>query len=205
MPTFRAKILASKDRPPNMIYMFKNGSVFNQTILKAVRSLLLMVAVLMPVSTAIGQEKKGDPEFLSGAFGAFDFNRTKDQGTEVRVEYRSDKKLSNLFKPFAVAAYSTSGHAFLGGGLLIDVFFGRRYVVTPSLSPHLYFGGDSDLDLDFPIQFRSQLEIAYRLDNRARVGLALSHYSNASLGSSNPGTESLMLYYSLPLGIKDGR
>ena len=169
--------------------------------MKSVCTLLFMGIIFMPISMAVGEEKKDDPAFLSGAFGAFDFNRTKDQGTEFRVEYRSDKKLSNLFKPFAAAAYSTSGHGFLGGGVLIDLFFGRRYVVTPSLSPHLYFGGDSDLDLDFPLQFRSQLEVAYRLDNRARVGLALSHYSNASLGSSNPGTESLMLYYSLPIDL----
>ena len=156
-------------------------------------------------STAFSQDKRDDPEFLSAAFGAFDFNRTKDQGTELRVEYRSDKKLSNLFKPFASAAYSTSGHAFLGGGLLIDLFFGRRYVVTPSLGPNIYFGGNSKLDLDFPIQFRSQVEFAYRLDNRARLGLALSHYSNASMGSSNPGTESFMFYYSLPLNLQSNR
>ena len=167
--------------------------------------LVIFAGLVFSDSTAFGQDKTDDPEFLSGAFGAFDFNRAKDQGTEFRLEYRSDKKISNLFKPFAAAAYSTSGHAFLGGGLLVDLFFGRRFVVTPSLGPHFYFGGDSDLDLDFPIQFRSQLEVAYRLDNRARVGLALSHYSNASMGSSNPGTESLMLYYSLPLDLQANR
>lgn len=198
------KFLASKIRAPNMTYMFKNrlnlgGNIF-ETIFKPVLA-AVMVVIFLPLSVAVGQEANDDPAFLSGAFGAFDFNRTKDQGTEFRLEYRSDEKLSNLFKPFGAIAYSTSGHGFLGGGLLIDLFFGRRYVVTPSLSPHLYFGGDSDLDLDFPLQFRSQLEVAYRLDNRARLGLALSHYSNASLGSSNPGTESLMLYYSLPIDL----
>jgi len=155
--------------------------------------------------TAEGQEKKGDPEFLSVAVGAFDFNRKKDEGLEFRLEYRSDKKVLNYFKPFGAGAYSFSGHGFLGGGLLMDLYFGRRWVVTPSLAPHLYFGGDSNLDLDFPLQFRSQLEVAYRLDNRERIGLALSHYSNASLGSDNPGTESIMVYYSLPLNSNLGR
>jgi len=155
--------------------------------------------------TAEGQEKKSDPEFLSVAVGAFDFNRQKDEGLELRLEYRSDKKVLNYFKPFGAGAYSFSGHGFLGGGLLIDLYFGRRWVVTPSLAPHLYFGGDSDLDLDFPLQFRSQLEVAYRLDNRERIGVALSHYSNAGLGNDNPGTESIMVYYSLPLNSNLGR
>ena len=175
---------------------------------KLVRPLFCFVLIanfMLAGSTAEGQEKKGDPEFLSVAFGAFDFNRQKDQGAEFRLEYRSDKKLLNIFKPFGAGAYSLSGHGFLGGGLLLDLYFGRRYVVTPSLAPHLYFGGDSDLDLDFPLQFRSQLEVAYRLDNRERIGLALSHYSNASLGDDNPGTESIMLYYSLPLDLNLGR
>ena len=188
-----------------MINMLDRRLLFGRYTLRLLLFLAFSSGLFIFKSTAFSQEKRDDPEFLSGAFGAFDFNRAKDQGTEFRVEYRSDKKLSNLFKPFAAAAYSTSGHYFLGGGLLVDLFFGRRYVVTPSLGPHFYFGGDSDLDLDFPIQFRSQLEVAYRLDNRARVGLSLSHYSNASMGSSNPGTESLMLYYSLPLNLQANR
>ena len=185
--------------------MLKKRFFLSRYRIRQLSVIAVFAGLFFSCTNASSQDIQDDPEFLSGAFGAFDFNRTKDQGTEFRIEYRSDKKISNLFKPFAAAAYSTSGHAFLGGGLLVDLFFGRRYVVTPSLGPHLYFGGDSDLDLDFPIQFRSQLEVAYRLDNRARVGLALSHYSNASLGSSNPGTESLMLYYSLPFNLISNR
>jgi len=43
------------------------------------------------------------------------------------------------------------------------------------------------------------LEVAYRFDDRSRLGLSISHYSNAGLGDDNPGTESLMLNYSVPL------
>ena len=178
---------------------------FYGKLVKPLFCFVLIANFMLAGSTAEGQEKKGDPEFLSVALGEFDFNRQKDPGLEIRLEYRSDKKLLNIFKPFGAGAYSLSGHGFLGGGLLLDLYFGRRYVVTPSLAPHIYFGGDSDLDLDFPLQFRSQLEVAYRLDNRERIGLALSHYSNASLGNDNPGTESIMLYYSLPLNLDLGR
>ncbi len=139
-----------------------------------------------------------DPDFLSVGAGYFDFNRQKDQGAEFRLEYRSSKKLW-VFKPFATAAYTSPGHGFVGAGVLIDVFLGRRFVLTPSFAPHLYWGGNKDLDLGHVVEFRSQLELAYRFDNRSRLGLAISHYSNASLGDTNPGTETATLYYSLSL------
>ena len=153
---------------------------------------------------AVGQEKKDDPDFLSVAVGTFDFNRQKDEGIEGRLEYRSDKKIL-FFKPFGAVAYSSSDHGFVGAGLLVDLFFGRRIVVTPSFAPNIYFGGNSKLDLDYWLEFRSQVEIAYRFDNRARLGLAISHYSNSSFGDTNPGTESAMVYYSLPLNKAFGR
>lgn len=161
---------------------------------------ILIIAVSALSFAMAAPAHADDPDFVSISAGAFDFNRQKDQGAEFRVEYRSDYKIPYIqAKPFVAAAGATSGHYFVGAGILWDVFFGRRIVLTPSFAPHLYAGGDKDLDLDYPLEFRSQLELAYRLDNRSRVGVAVSHYSNASLGDTNPGTETLSLYYSIPL------
>ncbi len=146
---------------------------------------------------SVDPARADDPDFISFGAGYFDFNRKKDEGAEFRLEYRSDYKLWQI-KPFVAGGGATSGHGFIGAGILMDIFFGRRFVVTPSFAPHFYFGGDDDLDLDYPLEFRSQLEFAYRFDDRSRLGLAISHYSNASLGDSNPGTETLSLYYSVP-------
>ena len=153
--------------------------------------------------SALSQEKKGDPSFVAVGAGFFDFNRKKDDGLELRIEYRSGQKFGDtIFKPFGAIGYSPNDHTFFGGGLLVDMFFGRRYVLTPSFGPHIYSGGNSKLDLGHFLEFRSQLEFAYRLDDRARIGVALSHYSNAGLGSKNPGTESLMIYYNLFVALK---
>jgi lipid A 3-O-deacylase len=138
-----------------------------------------------------------DPDFISFSAGWFDFNRQKDQGAEFRLEYRSDFTFLFL-KPFVALAGASSGHGFVGAGVLFDTYWGKRVVTTLSFAPHVYIGGDSDLDLGHTVEFRSQAEIAYRFDDRSRLGLAISHYSNASLGSSNPGTETLSLYYSIP-------
>ncbi|MBT5810587.1 MAG: acyloxyacyl hydrolase, partial [Rhodospirillaceae bacterium] len=54
-------------------------------------------------------------------------------------------------------------------------------------------------DLGNTVEFRSGVELAYRLDDRARLGVAFHHISNASLSDNNPGTETLTLTFSLPL------
>lgn len=141
-----------------------------------------------------------DPAFVSVGAGTYDWNRQKDEGVEVRVEYRHDKKYLGFFKPFvAVAATNSSNSFFVGAGVLADIYFGKRVVLTPSFAPHYYNGGNTKLDLDYALQFRSQVELAYRFNDRSRLGFAVSHYSNASLGKTNPGTESAQIYYSIPV------
>ncbi|MBC8337858.1 MAG: acyloxyacyl hydrolase [Alphaproteobacteria bacterium] len=155
------------------------------------------------VGTA-GQARAEDPAFLSFGVGAFDFNRQKDDGVEFRLDYRSDYKFW-VFKPFVTGAAASNGMTFLGAGVLIDVYFGNRFVVTPSFAPTWWRGKTDDLDLGHALEFRSQLEFAYRFDDRSRLGLAISHSSNASLGDTNPGTETLLVNYSYPLGKMFGR
>ncbi|MFQ5764091.1 MAG: acyloxyacyl hydrolase [Rhodospirillales bacterium] len=140
-----------------------------------------------------------DPDFLTFGAGWFDFNRQKDQGAEFRIDYRSDLKLWH-FKPFLTAAGVSNGMSFIGGGILLDIYFGRRFVVTPSFAPTWWRGKTDDLDLGHGLEFRSQIEFAYRFDDRSRLGVAVSHSSNASIGDTNPGTESLLVNYSYPLG-----
>jgi lipid A 3-O-deacylase len=164
-------------------------------------SVAALALTFMSGARAADERLNDDPAFVSLRAGYFDFNRSKDDGGIVGLEYRSDYKLW-VFKPFASADFAKTDnghHGFVGAGLLMDIYFGNRFVLTPSFAPHYYFGGNRKLDLDYALEFRSQLEAAYRFDDRSRLGLALSHYSNASIGDTNPGTEVVSLYYSIPL------
>ena len=134
-----------------------------------------------------------DPAFLTLAAGAFDVGKD-DTAFEGRVEYRHDGKLW-IFKPFGGVMATSDGGAYAYAGVLIDAYWGNRIVTTLSIAPGAYHEGDGK-DLGHTIEFRSQFEIAWRFDDRSRLGLALSHMSNASIGDRNPGEESLTLNYS---------
>ena len=138
-----------------------------------------------------------DPAFLAFGGGYFDINDDKD-AAEFRIEYRGGKRFW-IFKPM-VGGMATSDATIYGFvGVNVDLFFGRRFVLTPNFAAGLYHDVDGK-DLGHSVEFRSGIELAYRFDNRSRLGVAFHHISNASLDDNNPGTEILAIVYSLPLG-----
>jgi len=157
-----------------------------------------LLGVLLAAPLAAGPAWAGDPAFVSFSGGYFDFNRQKDEQAELRLEYRSNYELWH-FKPFVAGSVVSNDMTFLGGGVLIDIYFGRRWVATPSFAATWWRGKNKDLDLGYPLEFRSQFELAYRFDDRSRLGVAVAHYSNAGLGDDNPGTEIMSVYYSIPV------
>ncbi len=137
-----------------------------------------------------------EPDFLAVSLGAFDMNDDQTSA-EARIEYRSDWR-PLLVAPMVGLMTNSDGGVYGYGGLYLDVFFGRRLVITPNFAMGGYAQGGSK-DLGSILEFRSGVEIAYRFDNRARLGVAFQHISNAGIDDNNPGTESLVLTYAIPL------
>lgn len=154
----------------------------------------LMLGGVVTVSSALAED---EPDFLSIGLGWYDVNDDMD-AVDLRVEYRSDWKMLGIVKPWVGMEVTSDRAAYVVGGLLADIFFGRRVVLTPSFGVGAYLDGDGK-DLGHTVEFRSQLELGYRFDDWSRVSLAVGHISNASLGDDNPGTEIATLYYHLPL------
>ena len=158
--------------------------------------LALFLCVAQP-ALADGFKLAKDPAYVTFSGGYFDVNRRKDGSGEFSLEYRSDAELW-IFKPFAHAAYVTNGMSFFGAGVLIDLQVGDNWIIQPSFAPTWWRGDSDDLDLGYALAFRSRLEIAYRFPDKSRLGLSFSHSSNAHLGDTNPGTESLLVNVSIP-------
>ena len=103
-----------------------------------------------------------------------------------------------IFLPQA-GLFVTSDGGFYGHvGFYSDFFFGRRFVLSPSVSVGGYYDG-SGKDLGGAVEFRSAIELAYRFNDRSRLGLQFGHLSNAHLYDSNSGEEFLILNYSIPI------
>ena len=160
-------------------------------ILSAVAILGLAFALLGPAERA----RAADPAFVTLGLGAYDVFQNDDKAVDFRLEYRHTKVW--VFKPWAGIEATSDGAVYGLAGILVDVFFGRRIVLTPSFGAGLYHDG-SGKDLGSLIEFRSQVELAYRFNDRSRLGVAVSHISNASIGDDNPGTEIVNVYYSIP-------
>ncbi len=156
-----------------------------------------LVMALAIAAGAPGGVRADDPSFLTLGLGYFDMNKQDNDAVDFRLEYRHGQKFW-IFKPWIGVEATSDGAVYGAAGVLIDVFLGNRVVLTPSFGAGYYEEGDGK-DLGHEIEFRSQIEVSYRFDDRSRLGLAFSHISNASIGADNPGVEILNVYYSVPL------
>lgn len=102
----------------------------------------------------------------------------------------------NLLRPVAGVLTSSKGGAYLYTGVAADIPLGRGVLLTPGFAPGIVVAS-ADRDLGYPVEFRSSLELSASIQS-VRMGLSLSHISNARLGSHNPGVEILTLSVSLP-------
>lgn len=158
-----------------------------KTALLALSTALLALA---PAFSAKAEDK------LSLGVGYYDIN-DNEGAADFRLEYRWDDPLVWVVKPWVGTEATSDGSVLALGGVLLDMTLDDSWVLTPSFGVGL-FGRGNGKDLGNTIEFRSQLELGYTLENQSRIGLAGGHISNAGLGDSNPGTEIVGLYYHMP-------
>jgi lipid A 3-O-deacylase len=139
-----------------------------------------------------------DEDYISTSIGQFDINDTKDS-VEYRIEFLkgSISKLSpgNLsLKPFYGAMINRDDGKYFYSGLRKDIALSDKTYLTPSFAIGYYDQGKSK-DLGYDLEFRSQLEISYKLESMNRIAISINHISNASLGEQNPGVESMVISF----------
>lgn len=148
--------------------------------------------------------------FLGLSIGYYDiFPEDDGQTLNFRVEVRPDIPLVfKEIKPWAALDLTADGAMWAGGGFLIDLKVTDHIYVTPSFGVGVYSRGHNNVDLNYPINFRSQFEVGYQFDSGSRLAASFSHLSNCGLGDDNPGVEMINVYYHIPLerllaGAKD--
>ncbi len=139
---------------------------------------------------------KTDPTRLEFAIGYYDIN-DNEGAAEFRLEWRGREWRWRL-RPLAGVMASSDAAIYAYGGLAAEFDLGRRFVLTPSFAAGLYEDGGGK-DLGSVIEFRSAIELAWKFEGGARLGLMFYHLSNAGIADNNPGTEVLSLGYAIPL------
>jgi lipid A 3-O-deacylase len=137
-----------------------------------------------------------DPDLLSFSGSYYDIYHRKDPAAEGAIEYRNSQRFW-IFKTFGGLAGTSDYTGYVYAGVLVDLYFGQHFVLTPSFAPGLWLRGDGK-DLGFPLEFRSQIEFAYRFEDHSRIAFSYAHMSNGGLGDKNPGVEIASLTYIVP-------
>ena len=159
------------------------------------------VAALLALSVGVAVTSKSaradNPYFLAVGGGVFDFNRPSYVG-QARLELRFADRFW-LFKPMLGVLVTTDKAVYGYGGLRIDLYIDNRWVVTPNAALGAYYRGDG-INLGSTLEFKTGAELDYRFDDHSRLGVALDHISNAGITRQNPGSNTVLLYYSHPFG-----
>ncbi len=136
-----------------------------------------------------------------------------NEAIDFRYEKRFDKTLfdigpeeENFFflKPFVGFEITSDSASYFLTGIYLEDNLGQllqgkqnNLIFTPSIGAGYYDNG-SGKNLGNNIEFRTSLELSYILKNNNRIGISLSHISNANIGKKNPGVEILSLSYQIP-------
>jgi hypothetical protein len=131
--------------------------------------------------------------------GLFEFTDDTYRAAEFGVQYRGAGRWW-LLHPMAGGMVNANGAINLHAGFGIDVPLGQRLLVRLAFAPGYYRQGVGK-DLGLGLEFRSSFEIAWRFSHGWRIGVEAYHLSNAQLGDINPGSGSLVLVLTIPLGM----
>jgi hypothetical protein len=141
--------------------------------------------------------RAADPAYIALGAGAYDFLHD-NLAAQIRGEYRFAHGFFFL-KPLVGALATSDSSIYAYGGFRVELKLGQHFVLMPVATVGYFSKGDGK-DLGSPVEFKTGVELDYQFDNASRLGIAFDHISNAGLTRRNPGTESLLVVYSLPFG-----
>lgn len=162
------------------------------------RTLLTSVAISATMfASAASATDYNQIDYVTGYVGYFNVLDSDDNAGILGAEYRFSATEYGL-RPIVGVFGTSEGSAYGYAGVNWDVaILPDELYLIPNFAVGAYSDGGGK-DLGGVIEFRSGIEIAYQLQNEHRIGVAFNHLSNASIYDKNPGTETLLLNYSVP-------
>ncbi|MBI5273224.1 MAG: acyloxyacyl hydrolase [Chlamydiia bacterium] len=144
------------------------------------------------------------PDLISFAAGVYDILRPRHQTAEFEAEYKCHLLFLRSpfrcldFRPLLGLMATVKGSGYLYGGLNFDLLFWDHLLIAPGFAAGYYWQGEGK-NLGYPLEFRTGVELAWQFSDWRRLGIHFYHLSNAGLGRRNPGEESFVVYYDIPV------
>lgn len=149
-------------------------------------------------------QAKTSPDLFSVGAGAFDFMRERHRTWQFEADYKfytkylSFPKYDLEIRPLVGLMGTIRGSVYACLGIDFDLLFWDHVLVAPGFAAGYCWQGHGK-DLGYPIEFRSGIELAWQFSDWHRLGVHFYHLSNASIGHRNPGEESIVLFYAIPV------
>ncbi len=119
------------------------------------------------------------------------------------AEWRPGVRYWNFVAPLAGGFVTSEGSLYGYVGFGFDIPLTDKLAIMPFTGAGLYSEG-SGPDLGQAMEFRTGVEVSYKLDGGSVIAGQLYHLSNASLADQNPGNNYIVVRYGLPLSAVAG-
>ncbi|MGL4348087.1 MAG: acyloxyacyl hydrolase [Chlamydiales bacterium] len=156
----------------------------------------MLTFLVQPLLFSSNETIEIEPDIIYISIGRFDATRKRPKWLG-QMEYRPGYLCSKV-RPYISMFLTENQSIFASTGLALDVFLFKSLVFTPSFGPGIYFQGKGK-NLYHPFSLRSSVDLSVAFSNFSRIGVQLSHISNAGITKKNPGSEILTIFYAIPL------
>ena len=156
--------------------------------------ILLFVMLVLTKQVLANENSNHQYNFFTGNF---DFSDDKQAALLVGLQHQNeslkrDTLIGNI-SPITGGFITENSAIYIYSGFEWNVDVGDL-IFTPSFAPGLYHEGDGK-DLGHVLEFKSEIQLSYKLSKDANIGFSYNHISNASLGDKNPGANSYMFNF----------
>jgi lipid A 3-O-deacylase len=162
----------------------------------------IATGVCLFAGAASHEAQAEDKALINLSAGMFDWESSRTQEFEGRIEYRSGYGLFESdgafrgFKPLVGLMATTGGSVFGYAGLAAPFAFDDgRWEIVPSGGIGAYSKGNG-LDLGGTFEFHLGIGASYAVTGDSRLGLAIYHISNAGTHRKNPGVNTVAVTWS---------
>lgn len=161
-------------------------------------ALALSSAFVYGESESVQTDRSLERPLVNFTAGQAGFDRKLNNPWQYGLEYRFSPLTRYRLAPSIGVIVGADGANFIYVELSRDFRFADHWLLTPSFGGGR-FNNRPRFNLGHLLEFRSGLEISRQFNQGYRLGVAVFHLSNGGLSDENPGTETVVLSFTIPL------